>query len=471
MKREKDLLKNTVILAVGYGIPAIVALVILPLYTSRLTKAEYGTYDLITILVSVAVPTITLQIKSAIFRFLIDCRQDAEQQKRYITTSYIFTLLTSAICFVLVLIFFPEITFAAKALIGIYLFQESFIDVGKQLSRGLGLLNKYVIGIVINSVSMLIASIVLINCMSDGFMAVLYSLNLGLLFANVYIALSIGLFKYIKLKWFQTGILKEMLAYSAPMVPNTISLWIVRLSDRLVVTAFLGVEMNAVYSIACKLPQYINQFFGIYNLSWQENASLAIADKDSSEYIDKISRQTVELLTDGVILFLAAVPFVFQILIDKSYADSYLQIPILTMGIFFSCLTSMYGSVYVALKKTKIIGTTSVAGAIINLVINLLLVKKIGLYAASLSTLISYVVIFAIRAWQLKKYIRLTVNKARLTAQLIWMAAVVAVYYYNHNIVSAASLAVSAIVFVILNKEALRFAVKKVKGKFNVGNK
>ena len=91
MSREKELLKNTIILGIGYAVPALASFLTLPMYTALLTKTEYGTYDLITILLSLVMPAITLQIKVSVFRFLIENRNSEEEKKNYITTAYLFT--------------------------------------------------------------------------------------------------------------------------------------------------------------------------------------------------------------------------------------------------------------------------------------------------------------------------------------------------------------------------------------------
>ena len=81
MSRSRDLAKNTLILSFGTFLPKFAALVTIPVITSHLTKAEYGTYDLITTLVALLLPVVTFQIHSAAFRFLIECRDDPREKK------------------------------------------------------------------------------------------------------------------------------------------------------------------------------------------------------------------------------------------------------------------------------------------------------------------------------------------------------------------------------------------------------
>ena len=72
MSREKSLIKNTIVLSIGTVIPKFASFIVLPILTGYLTKTEYGTYDLITVLCSLFLPAVTLQIQTAAFRFLIE---------------------------------------------------------------------------------------------------------------------------------------------------------------------------------------------------------------------------------------------------------------------------------------------------------------------------------------------------------------------------------------------------------------
>ena len=80
MKSKKRLIKNTIIIAIGKFSTQIVSFLLLPLYTSILTKAEYGTFDFINTLVLFLVPIFTLLMEEAMFRFLIDA--DSKEEKR-----------------------------------------------------------------------------------------------------------------------------------------------------------------------------------------------------------------------------------------------------------------------------------------------------------------------------------------------------------------------------------------------------
>lgn len=88
MDRNKELIRNTVILGAGTLIPKVFSLVILPILTTYLTTVEYGNFDLVNSIVSFVVPIITLQIQQAAFRYLVAAKNDLEKD-RLVTTSIV----------------------------------------------------------------------------------------------------------------------------------------------------------------------------------------------------------------------------------------------------------------------------------------------------------------------------------------------------------------------------------------------
>ena len=75
MSREAQLAKNTAIISIGTILPKAAAFVTLPVLTGWLTQEEYGTYDLVTVMVSLLLPALVLRVHDAAFRFLIDSRE------------------------------------------------------------------------------------------------------------------------------------------------------------------------------------------------------------------------------------------------------------------------------------------------------------------------------------------------------------------------------------------------------------
>ena len=258
--------------------------------------------------------------------------------------------------------------------------------------RGLGKNLDYTISSVLSSCINMILLLFLIGGYffpNIGLIGVVISLLSSELAASIYLLIKGKLYKHIHIRSFSFDAIKRLIAYSWPMVPNNLSGWILRLSDRLVITFFLGVEANAVYSIANKFPGLISALQGVLIYAWQENASLAAKDSDKRNYYSKMCNEIFFLLIGFVATIIALTPIMWKLLIRGDYEDAYYQLPILFIGIIFSCMASIVGGIYIAFKKTVNVGITTTIAAIINLIIDLGLVNLIGIWAGSISTLVS----------------------------------------------------------------------------------
>lgn len=80
MKQEKELIKNTFIIAIGKFSTQIVSFLLVSLYTAKLTTEQYGNYDLIITIITFITPFITLTLEESMFRFLIDAKNKKEEK-------------------------------------------------------------------------------------------------------------------------------------------------------------------------------------------------------------------------------------------------------------------------------------------------------------------------------------------------------------------------------------------------------
>ena len=83
-------------------------------------------------------------------------------------------------------------------------------------------------------------------------------------------------------------------------------------------------------------------------------------------------------------------------------------------------------------------------------------IKKLGLYAAAISTMISYFVMLLYRHIDLKKYITIRIEKGLLLKTILIFAFAIFFYYYNHLIGNIISLAVVCLYAFLLNRSLLK---------------
>lgn len=409
--RNKELAVNTVILGIGQLIPKFLAILLLPLLTSYLTTDEYGNYDLILSIASLLIPIVTMQIQQAVFRYLL-ASKSVEDKTFYVTSSLVYIGASSIVCYPVVYLILRllKIDSFSALLICILFLSEALYSLLGQIVRGLGYNARYSVSVVVYSAVNLVATAVMLMGFHLGLQGVIISLTIGYLGADTYMVIASGMISYFELDKFSSVSLKELLIFSMPIIPSSIALWVVNLSDRLIIIHFMGAAANGIYAVANKIPSLYSTAYGIFNLAWTETAAKVSDDGDPAEYYTKLFSGLFKFLIGVMLALIAVTPIIFRVLVKGDYGTAFFQVPILYFGIFFNSIVNFYSGIYIALKRTKQVGYSSVAGAIINAAINVLLIGEIGLYAASISTAVSFLVIAIYRAVDLNKVIEIKYN-------------------------------------------------------------
>lgn len=462
MDREGKLLKNTIILAIGTFIPKITSLITLPLLTAYLTIEEYGSFDLILTLVSLILPAVTLEIKAAAFRFLIEYRKNIEKTKQIVTDIYVFTVSVSVITLMILFSFIPVSSAISKVVICAYFLVDTLLGTTRQIVRGLSKNTDYSVSAVFSSVGNVVFSFMFVVFLKQGLIGAVLSLVVADFLAFLFLFYKSEIYKYVCVLKVNKDVLVELISYSWPMVPNSLGLWVMKLSDRLIVTAALGVSANAIYAVANKIPQLLTTAQSTFTMAWQESASLASNDKDVSNYYSQMFKTMYNLYVGCMALLIGMTPILFKLLINEKYTDAYFQMPILFFGVFFNCLTAYLGGIYVAFKRTKSVGITTIVAAITNLVIDILFVRIIGIYAASISTLVSYAVLFIYRAIDVQRLAKLRFDYKHIFGLLLVIVIECTLYYMRNPVLNVINFASGIVLMFILNLSMIRQIMMKL---------
>jgi len=258
---------------------------------------------------------------------------------------------------------------------------------------------------------------------------------------------------------------KSVSKYSFPLVPNQMAWWVVGASDRMVISHFISVAANGIYSVANKFSAVFVTFFNIFILSWTESVTLHVKDDDRDVFLTDVINKMFNLFAAANIGIIAFMPFVFRVLINEQYNDAYYQIPILMIAVLFQVVVGLYSVIYVALKKSTEIAKTSFMASVINLSIDLILIKVIGLYAASVSTLVAYAAMAIYRYFDVKKYVNVCFKRRNLIITISVGTITILTYYSKNNIYSGIALLCVGIYAVLINREFLLFIYRIVKNK------
>lgn len=408
-----------------------VSFLLLPLYTALLSTEEYGIVDLFTTYIALILPLVCWQLDQGIFRFMIDCRED-ETKTKALFSSITSVNVVQALAVVLIYLClqpFSSSEYKIYLLIGVVL--NIFSGLLMQFARGLGDMLAYSVSSFLTAASTVVLNVVFVAVLKLGAHGMFIATMCGIAINCIYLFFKLKAWKYYKPKLVDLSLIKEVCGYSLPLVPNQISGWILSASDRTIIAKFLSVAENGVYSVANKFSNLVGTFYGFFNLAWVETVSVHYNDSDRDEFIGDMMETVSNLFVSICVGIIAIMPFVFPVMVNQQYGNAYYQIPILLIAVIFQILVGLYSAIYIALKKSSTIARTTIAGAIINVLVNLALIRFIGLYAASISTLVSYASTALYRRIDIRKYIKIKVNVKNILLNSVAVVFVTLSYYFN----------------------------------------
>lgn len=465
MKKNKELIKNTIIILAGKICTQFISFLLLPLYTSVLETQEYGLVDLATTYVGLLSPLITLQLENAVFRFLVDARNDEKNKIKVITNSYVVTILSTLLIFIIYSIISNFINISYKYYICGMIFSVIASNMLLQTARGNGNNKDYSIGSVIAGGMTVALNVLFLTVLKLGVIGMFLATIIANFLCAIYIFIKEKIYKNIKLQYINKKEIYKLLKYSLPLVPNGIIWWIINVSDRTIISVILGVSANGIYSVSNKFSNIFIQIYNIFNLSWTETASLHINDEDRDEFFSNTIKRIFNLFSSMCIGIIACMPFVFNILVNSQYAESYKYIPLLMIASLFNVIVGLISVIYVAKKLTKEIAKTSFFSGVINLIINVILIKYIGIYAAAISTIIAFATMAIYRFIDIQKYVKIKINLKMIVSTVLILCFTVTLYYINNMTLNIINLIIAILYAIVNNNIIIKYFFRYINDK------
>ena len=465
MSRQKDLAKNTAILTVGKVCTQCISFFLLPLYTAILSAEDYGTFDLFVTYATLLLPLINWQLDQGLFRFMLDYRGNKDEQKKLFSTLLLSSTAQNIIYVILFICIEPFLKIENAYFLLLYVVLQVYNALFLQFVRGLGYSIKYTIASFISASATTVLNVIALVFLRMGLQGLFVSTLTAQLLTLIYLVVSSRSWEYFSLKNARIGTFKKVGTYSIPLIPNNLAWWVVNASDRTIISHVLGTAANGIYSVANKFPNVFINFYNILNLSWTETVSLHYNDEDRDEFLTDTMTSLVKLFVAACLGIVACMPFVFPIMVNAKYNAAYNQILILMYAMLFRVLVGLYSCVYVAQKNAKKIAYTSISAAIINITVDLILINKIQVFAASLSTLVAFLSMFIVRYIDVNKTVHMRIKKPIAVGSVLLSVMLIGTYYCNNKVVQFVALCITAIYAVVTNMDLLKSGVNLVKSR------
>ncbi len=403
MDKYKRLVSNTAIFAVGTFGAKLLSFLLTRLYTEVLTQAEYGVTDLIQQTGNLLIPLVTLGITNAVIRFGLDKGND----KTDVFTTGLISLFIGMGILLLGSPLLGGVDMLGDYvwLLCLFAFMSSMRSLCAQFVRSQSRVKLFAIDGILSTATLLLFNLLYLVVFNWGVFGYMFSLICSDALSVVFLFLTARLDRCVKFRGIDWKQSRAMLKYAIPMIPNTVLWWITNVSDRYIVAAVCGEAANGMYAAAYKIPSLMMLVSSIFMDAWQISAVTETENRDRF-YTKVVSTYSSLLfvLASGVVLCTRLVP---HLLYSAEFYDAWKYIPLLVIAMAFTCLVNFLGSIYMTEKKSVRTMLTAAVSAVTNVLLNLWWIPLYGPNGAAAATLVSYVLVFGIRLWDTRRYVRI----------------------------------------------------------------
>lgn len=425
--RNKYLIKNTAIFAIGNMSTKMISFFLVPIYTYILSTEDYGTIDLVFTMCSIVTPVIMCNIGEAIKRYSLDKNAD---DYGILTTAFIWIgigiILSAVIAPVMGI--YPKIhNYVMQMFMYILIYSSNVVFT--EYLRGREKFISYTVCSVFTTLLIAVLNILFLVVMKLGiegyFMAYIIAY-----FCSAVLAIVLGTPFRVFGHWkFDMHLFTEMSKFSVMLVPNALLWWIINSSDRIMVSSMIGVHANGLFAVAYKIPSLMTTLSAIVMQAWQYSAIKERQSEDKIEYNNKMFGAYIRLSVMLAAILITIVKPMLKIYVAPDYYEAWKYSPFLIIGFLFLTLATFVGTSYFVEKDMKGNLVSALIGAVINVFLNLILISSVGIIGATIASCISYICIFAFRMKDTCKYLPLYFRKKEYLINFIILFSILITCY------------------------------------------
>jgi O-antigen/teichoic acid export membrane protein len=394
----KRLIRHSAVYGVGGLVSRMLAVLLLPLYTRYLSKADYGAIETLIALTTVLVIVLRAGISSAFFRFYFDA-VDEEGRNLVVRTSFWFTMTSATAGLVLGLVFAPRLAgllngvtpnLVRAAFVGLWaqMNYEQLTSLFRVEERSVA----FALSSLVNVLITVAATVLLVAVLHEGAVGVLVGNFVGTLV--VYLVL-LGYRRYQLGLQFGRELFRDMNRFGLPLVPAALALWTVNFVDRVLLNKIAGAGELGIYSLGVRVSSVVLFIFIAFRTAWPAFA-YSIEDDDEARRTYGFVLTYLLLVCCWVSLALGLLaPWLVRLLAAKPefYPASRVVAPLA----FGTAAYAAYVVVSIGVSRaryTQFNWVVTGAGAILNVVLNVILIPPYGMMGAAIATVAAYTLMF-----------------------------------------------------------------------------
>ena len=431
--RGSKFMKDIGVYAIGNIGSKLITFLMVPMYTYYVhDTSDFGYYDLCLTVCLLLVPFVTVQLRDGAFRFLLDCDDDTLRHRivTFVSRTLIATMALSLLI-ALAMALFTNIRYLGYA-VGL-LIAMSLQEVYSQVFRGLGNNKAFVAVGILSALGIGAFSILFVAGLGWGIKGIFLANIVARVLALVLVEARVRLItRHTRWGINAHDVARDIFRYTLPLLPGSLCWWLTGSSDRLFISHYLGLDVNGVYAVAIRFTGIINTLGIIFYQAWQETAILQYNSPDRDSFFSKMFNSYIFLLGGILVGYVFLLKVNYGWLVASEYQESLNFIYPLGLSAVIFAVAAFFDMGYQCAKDTKRTLPAVVLAAIVNLVLNFLLIKPLGVYGVIVTLLVTYLVLVAYRWHDMHRYFVLKIHRATSIPILVMIVSAIP-FYYSHN--------------------------------------
>lgn len=417
MEKEGKLFSNTLLLSFASMLSKTITFFMLPLYTAAMDPAQFGVADIFVSTAVLLLPIVSLHAPEAVFRFRVGGEDGALGAG---VAALLLGLAAFALC--VPLLSLSTVLHPYVWLLYLYIAASLGRSFLAHVLRADGAFSLYAVQQVFCTMLTVTLQVLFLRIWQRGVSGYLSAVIIAdaLTFATL---VPYVLTRLRGEKRPTRAVCKKMLRYALPMIPGTVLWWVTSVSDRYLVLLYCGEAATGIYAAAGRLPGLVTLAIGVFMEAWHYAALRCEKGREGALFGRIYALLLPVLLAMGVGVILLARPIV-TLFLARDFADAATLVPLLAFGALCGGLSSFLSSIYTLRMRSGAALLTGALPALVNVGLNLLLVPRLGVRGAALSTALSFALSLTVRLLHTRRLLAFPRYAQRLFLSLCTLFAV-----------------------------------------------
>lgn len=402
----RGLARGSILYSVGFVLPRIGSFLLLPIYVSVLSTADFGAVALVVSVAQLAANIFRMGMDGALMRMHFDS-PDPDRQSRLIATVATMTtmvaaigaLLTALLAYAFFSVLFAGLEFLPfGAMAAVLSFTVTFQYLPATVFRAREQPERF---LAFTGGAFLVTAtvtLILLLVVRTGVVGALLGQVAGGIFV---ITVSLVMLLGSGGPSIDSRLAREALRFGLPLVPHTLSGWVLNVSDRWLLSFLLPMSSAAarssigIYSLGYQLAYAIDLLAQSFNAAWVP----FFYRYGSTRLGPRIHREMTTLVVAGFAALAAVLALnatlVVAVIAAPEFAPAADLIPLLSLAFVAHVFYIAIVTVLFHQRQTGILPLITAGSAAANIIANVVLIPLIGVFGAAWATLVAFTLMAA----------------------------------------------------------------------------